>query len=192
MTVDKDVLTTGEVARLCNVAPRTVSKWFDSGSLGGYRIPGSRDRRIPLSELLRFMKSHGIPTEGIDSGRTRVLIVDGDDEICATLENVLAERTNYEVRSVTTAFEAGLEAERFRPHVILADIHVGEDEGREIPLTLREADGLEMTRVIAMSGKLPEQQANVLRSEGFDSFLKKPFAVRQLVESIEQATSLVH
>ena len=47
----KDVLTTGEVAKICNVAPRTVSKWFDSGALHGYRIPGSKDRRIPLNQL---------------------------------------------------------------------------------------------------------------------------------------------
>ncbi|MFN9969658.1 MAG: helix-turn-helix domain-containing protein, partial [Phycisphaerae bacterium] len=65
MAIDKEVLTTGEVAKICNVAPRTVSKWFDSGSLKGYRIPGSRDRRIPTSELIRFMKAHNIPLEGI-------------------------------------------------------------------------------------------------------------------------------
>jgi hypothetical protein len=38
----KDVLTTGEVAKICSVAPRTVSKWFDSGALTGYRIPAAR------------------------------------------------------------------------------------------------------------------------------------------------------
>src|ERR1700761_2602404 len=57
----KDVLTTGEVAKICNVAPRTVSKWVDSGALHGYRIPGSKDRRIPLNQLIRFMKQHGMP-----------------------------------------------------------------------------------------------------------------------------------
>jgi len=35
------VFTTGQVAKICKVAPRTVSKWFDSGRLKGYRIPGS-------------------------------------------------------------------------------------------------------------------------------------------------------
>ena len=64
MTFEKDVLTTGEVAKLCNVAPRTASKWFDSGQLRGYRIPGSKDRRIPLEHLIRFMKAHGIPLNG--------------------------------------------------------------------------------------------------------------------------------
>ena len=34
------VFTTGQVAKICKVAPRTVSKWFDSGRLKGYRIPG--------------------------------------------------------------------------------------------------------------------------------------------------------
>lgn len=29
MPRQKDILTTGEVAKICNVAPRTVSKWFD-------------------------------------------------------------------------------------------------------------------------------------------------------------------
>ena len=45
----KTIFTTGQVAKICKVAPRTVSKWFDSGRLRGYRIPGSQDRRIPVS-----------------------------------------------------------------------------------------------------------------------------------------------
>src|SRR5678809_522606 len=77
----KDVLTTGEVAKICNVAPRTVSKWFDSGALHGYRIPGSKDRRIPLNQLIRFMKQHGMPLNGLMTGATRVLIVDDEQDI---------------------------------------------------------------------------------------------------------------
>ena len=61
MATGKSVLTTGEVAKICKVAPRTVSKWFDSGKLRGYRIPGSKDRRIPMEHLIRFMRAHGIP-----------------------------------------------------------------------------------------------------------------------------------
>ena len=37
----KDVLTTGQVAQLCNVAPRTVTKWFDS--------------RLPLSDACKII-----------------------------------------------------------------------------------------------------------------------------------------
>ena len=82
---DKDVLTTGEVAKICNVAPRTVSKWFDTGQLKGYRIPGSKDRRIPVSQLVRFMKEHGIPFDGVAGGKTRILVVDDESEVVEAL-----------------------------------------------------------------------------------------------------------
>jgi len=54
------VFTTGQVAKICKVAPRTVSKWFDSGGLKGWRIPGSQDRRIPEPSLKEFMEKHNM------------------------------------------------------------------------------------------------------------------------------------
>lgn len=195
MPIEKDVLTTGEVAKICNVAPRTVSKWFDSGSLRGYRIPGSKDRRIPVSELIKFMRAHGIPMDGMTSGRTRVLIVDDETEITGVLHKVLGEQTNYEVKVAASAFEAGMECERFKPHVVLLDIHLGDGgagDARSVAKVVRENDNLQMTRIVAMSGKLTDGQAQGLKGLGFDSFLKKPFQVRQVVEAIEAATNLVH
>jgi excisionase family DNA binding protein len=190
MPPEKDVLTTGEVAKICNVAPRTVSKWFDSGSLKGYRIPGSKDRRIPVPELYRFMKAHQIPMDGIATGTTRVLIVDSDAEVGSVLHRVLTDQTSYEVRAVATAFAAGLECERFRPHVVLIDVHISDSDPRAIVDMVRSSDALQMTKLIAMSSKLTDGQAHGLRAAGYESFLRKPFQVRQVVESIEHATNL--
>jgi hypothetical protein len=53
-------LTTGAVAAICDVAPRTVSKWIDKGLLPGWRIPGSKDRRVDAERLERFLIRHGI------------------------------------------------------------------------------------------------------------------------------------
>jgi hypothetical protein len=58
------VFTTGQVARRCRVAPRTVSKWFDSGRLVGYKIPGSNARRIPKRNLIKFLRENGMPLSG--------------------------------------------------------------------------------------------------------------------------------
>jgi len=190
MPVAKDVLTTGEVAKICNVAPRTVSKWFDSGQLKGYRIPGSKDRRIPLNQLVRFMKEHGIPLDGLNTGQTRVLIVDDEPEVLDSLKKVLTEQANYEVRTATNGFQAGLECERFKPHVMLLDLHIDNGDARRVSDLVRSSDDLQMTRIIAMSGKLTDGQAAQLKGQGFDSFLKKPFAVRQVVQAIEQATNV--
>lgn len=191
LSFDKDVLTTGEVAKICNVAPRTVSKWFDTGVLKGYRIPGSKDRRIPVSQLVRFMKEHGIPFDGVSGGKTRILVVDDEQEIVDVLSKVLGEQANYEVRSATNGFQAGIEADRFKPHVMLLDVHLGEADVRNVANLIRGDDELQMCKMIAMSGKLTDGQLQALKAQGFDGFLKKPFAVRQVIEVIEQATALV-
>ncbi|MEO1584550.1 MAG: response regulator [Planctomycetota bacterium] len=198
MPIDKDVLTTGEVAKICNVAPRTVSKWFDSGQLKGYRIPGSKDRRIPVPELVKFMKAHGIPLDGITGGRTRVLIVDDETEVVSTLRDVLTERTNYDVRVAESGFEAGIECERFRPHVLLLDMHLGDatstgsSDAETLAAHVLGSDTLQMTKIIPMSGKLTEGQVSGLAGKGFEGFLRKPFQVRSVVESIEAATAIVY
>ena len=192
MARQKDILTTGEVAKICNVAPRTVSKWFDSGQLKGYRIPGSKDRRIPMNALMRFMKAHNIPMDGLQSGRTRVLIVDAESEILDVLEKVLVEQANYEVKVAHSGFSAGIECEKFRPHVMLLDMHLQDVKSEDVVSMIRNNNDLSMTKVVAMSGKLTDGQAQHLLTQGFDSYLKKPFHVRQVVESIEEATALVY
>ena len=105
----KEVLTTGEVAKICHVAPRTVSKWFDTGQLRGYRIPGSRDRRIPIEQLVAFMRAHGLPLGGLDGGACRLLIVDPDasEELCQTLN----ASGRYQTRRAENGFVAGILAE---------------------------------------------------------------------------------
>lgn len=118
----KDVLTTGEVAQICRVAPRTVTKWFDSGQLKGYRIPGSRDRRIPASELIRFMKAHNIPTEGIEKGHLRVLLIDSRVECVVRFAQELQSKGSFDVQVAHNSFDAGLLAQKMRPNIILIDL----------------------------------------------------------------------
>ena len=188
----KDVLTTGEVARICNVAPRTVSKWFDSGQLKGYRIPGSKDRRIPLNGLIRFMKQHNIPLNGLRTGNTRVLIVDAERGIVDVIEKVLEDEARYEVEIADTAFAAGVLAERFRPHVILLDMHLKDLEARAVLEQIRMSADLQLTKVVVMSNRLSDAEGGEMIHKGFDAFLRKPFHVRQVLQAIEQATQVTY
>ena len=189
---DKDVLTTGEVAKICNVAARTVSKWFDSGQIEGYRIPGSKDRRIPVQALMNFMQEHGIPFDGSISGNTRVLIVDSDTEVCNTLKRVFAEQTEYVVQSCSDPFSAGVECERFRPHVMLFDLSFCGDDYMAFTNALRSGDDMQSMKIIAMSGRLTDEQITRMTCSGFDGVLRKPFTVRQVIDSIENAVAVVY
>src|SRR5262249_13340965 len=57
----RDIFTTGQIAKICKVSPRTVTKWFDSGRLRGHRTTGSQIRRVPRANLIQFLQEHGLP-----------------------------------------------------------------------------------------------------------------------------------
>lgn len=66
----KDVYTIAQAARLCGLCDKTLGKAFDLGTLKGWRVPGSRHRRVSRAELLKFMREHGIPTDRMaEAGR---------------------------------------------------------------------------------------------------------------------------
>jgi len=187
----KDVLTTGQVAKICNVAPRTVSKWFDTGQLRGYRIPGSKDRRIPADQLVRFMRAHNMPLNGLDTGMVRILLVDDDDERTGQLTKNLENDGRYEVRTAESAFDAGVVADQFRPHVIFIDLNLDINLKRICSL-VREQTELQGAKVVAVTGKLTEGEGQALLQQGFDSYLCRPFETRQVIECIDEVMSFIH
>lgn len=187
--MQKDVFTTGEVARICHVAPRTVSKWFDTGQLKGYRIPGSKDRRIPREQLMRFMRAHGIPLKGLEVGVTRVLIVDDEYDMADILRTSLEREIGYQVKVATNAFEAGMLADDFRPHVILFDLDIASSDARVVLRALKTNPELAITKVIAIGNNADDAQTYV--ANGFESYLAKPFDLRTVVREIEMATNVV-
>ncbi len=186
----KDVLTTGEVARICNVAPRTVSKWFDTGKLKGYRIPGSRDRRIPTGQLIKFMRAHGMPLNELEGAGLRVLVVDDEADIAQTLCDVLGANEKYQVRTAANGFEAGMRAEEFRPHVILLDLMLSDIDGRVVCRNIKNNPALAATKVIAISGQLTTGQGQRLMADGFDGYVAKPFSREAVITAVEQASNL--
>jgi len=188
----KDVLTTGEVAKICNVAPRTVSKWFDTGQLRGYRIPGSKDRRIPVPQLVRFMRAHSIPLNGLDGGSTRVLIVDNKQEITETIAEALEKGGRFEVKLAQGGFDAGVIAEKFRPHIILVDIMMDDINAKSICGVIRESSELQETRMIAVTPDLTEGEGQALLQQGFDAYLCRPFDIKRVIQSIDETLSILH
>ena len=187
----KEILTTGDVARICNVAPRTVSKWFDTGQLRGYRIPGSKDRRIPLEQLIRFMKIHGIPLGKLETGHVRVLIVDADRDLCELARQVLQGQHQYEVETCESVFDAGACVERLRPSAIVIDTDLPGFDPRAISRHLTTHPELADTQLIAVGASLTESERQTFIQQGFHATLAKPFHIQQLIDLIEQ-TSSVH
>jgi len=192
MAKGKNVLTTGDVARICNVAPRTVSKWFDSGQLGGYRIPGSKDRRIPMNELVRFMKANNMPTETLSAGKVRILVVDGSEQSTPALVNNLTSRGSYDVHIARSGFEAGTALQRFSPHVVLINLLTNGIDAHGLCRDIRSAEGFAMVKIVALANHLTGQEAAALLQNGFDAYVSNPIDADEVIKRIEEAITVTN
>jgi excisionase family DNA binding protein len=192
MSKRKDILTTGQVAEICKVAPRTVSKWFDRGQLKGYRIPGSGDRRIPRAELLRFMKVHNIPTTALEAANIRVLIIDSDMEMAHAIVKALQSKADYQVETAENSFDAGVAAHKLNPHVILLNLLAEGIDATSLYKYIRGNDQLQSTKIVAVADPLSSTEVTALLKKGFDGFVPRNAEILQIVKAIEQATAIVY
>jgi CheY-like chemotaxis protein len=162
----KDVLTTGEVARI------------------------SRDRRIPLQQLIAFMRAHGIPLDGLDQGCCRLMVL--SDSFPRDMMEAINASDRYELRVAANGFEAGMVAQEFRPHVVVVDLRDEEDqEAVAVCRLIKNATELQAAKVLAVTSNLSEGREGWLLLEGFDGCLAKPLTTRGLLEAVEEATNLI-
>src|SRR5438128_1225997 len=181
----KKVFTTGQVAKICKVAPRTVSKWFDSGRLRGYRIPGSQDRRIPREHLIRFLKEHGMPLGELEEeGWHKILIIGAEKLFIDRVRELLPDDEDFKYELANSGFEAGIMAESFHPDSIIIDLAMGRSEALQIAQNLRRNPQYEQTLIIAMASE-DEAAPETLVNYGFSEAFKKPFDVALLTERIQ-------
>jgi len=182
IAVMKTVFTTGEAAKVCKVSQQTIIRCFDSGQLKGFRVPGSRFRRIPREQLFSFMKDNGIPTDALDSGRRKVLIVDDDEELVELLVDVFERDRRFDIRTANNGFDAGMLVKDFRPDVVVLDVMLPDINGREVCQRVRSDSSLDDVQIICISGMVEADKVAELKLAGANDFMQKPFAVEKLIE----------
>jgi two-component system, OmpR family, response regulator len=185
----KNVFTTGEVADICNVSQQTIIRCFDQGRLRGYRVPGSRFRRIPRDALIQFMRENGIPLRDLNQGRIRVLVVDDDPAIVEMLVELLERDGRFDVDTATTGFDAGMKTRSFRPDAIVLDYMLPDINGNAVCRSIRGDESLKDVRIIIVSGVVEREHVEKLLEEGADDFIQKPFRIEHLVNRIVELVS---
>ncbi len=186
----KRIFTTGEAAAVCKVSQQTIIRCFDSGRLTGFRVPGSKFRRIPREELVRFMRANNIPLDALGSARKRVLLVDDDTRILEVYNDLLGRDGRFEVRTATNGYDAGLLTESFKPQLIILDYLLPDINGTIVCTRLRENPNMRDTKVLCISGVVNRDEVEQLRQAGADAFLKKPFQVPELMGEISRLLEL--
>ncbi|MDB4637277.1 helix-turn-helix domain-containing protein [bacterium] len=179
----RTIFTTGQVAKICKVAPRTVSKWFDSGRLRGYRIPGSQDRRIPREHLIRFLKEHGMPLGELeDEAMGKILLVGADGNVRSNLDQLMGNN-DFKIDVAASGFEAGIQAESLHPDCVVVDFGMGRQEALMIAQNLRKNTEYSETVLIALLSD--EDTASGFDRTMFNETFRKPFDAALLAERIK-------
>ncbi len=180
----KAVYTTGEAADICKLSQQTIIRCFDNGQLEGFRVPGSKFRRIPCDCLLKFLRDNNIPLDGLDNDKIRVLVVDDDPEIVELFVDVLEADGRFEVTAAHTGYDAGVLTQEFRPDVIVLDYMLPDVNGNVVCKTIRDKKEFSDIKILIISGVVNPQEVDSLLESGANDFIKKPFNIENVIGKI--------
>jgi excisionase family DNA binding protein len=185
-----DVLTVFQASKYCKVSPKTIINWIDAGHIEAYRTVGGH-RRIKKSHLGNFMRKQGIPIpEETLSERKRVLIVDDDPIIVETIVQALEEEYNYDIISASDGFEAGLQVNHFRPHLVILDIMMPDIKGYDVCKKIKTNQDTKDTKIIVLSAYLDDEKFNKMKEYGADLCFSKPLPLPRLKEEVAKILDL--
>ena len=181
-------LTTYDIAHYCDVTPRTVAQWIHEGKISAFKTPGNHNRVLE-ADFIAFLKKYNIPLPNEESFKTkkkRILFVDDDRGMILALQRIFRGNPDYETDVALDGFEAGKKFARFKPHLIILDIHMPKIDGFEVCSQIR-SDPINMNvKIIVMSGIIDKEEIDRIMELGADQFLEKPFDVKKLKDHIQQ------
>jgi signal transduction histidine kinase/CheY-like chemotaxis protein len=142
--------------------------------------------RLPLYAVDHppLPSEHRMPAGAEEIEEVRVLVVDDDADareiLCAVLESHGAAVASAKDTKTTLALVGA-----FRPHVIISDIGLGEDDGYALARQIRDMN----THIacVAVSGFADRAHAERAVQAGFSAFLTKPVDCRALVDAVKSA-----
>src|SRR6185295_9293124 len=117
-------LTSGQVAKICDLSPKKINTLIDTGMLPGFKIPGSGHRRICRKELLRFMQTNGYPLSFINRMKYRVLVVMKNATLAELLARNLPEESFW-VGYASNLFDAGVKVGENQPDLVVISGDIG-------------------------------------------------------------------
>ncbi len=185
----RQVLSTGQLAKLCGVDHRTVLRWIQSGYIKAFKLPSARgDNRIPRAECLRFMRERGIPVPPeLSAGEVtkNLALVVEDDRDMASLIQVYLKRLGFDSQRGRDGFEAGSLLHKLKPELLLLDLNIPLMDGFKVLEYVRETPELAGISVLVVSG-MSEKDLNQALAAGADRVLAKPFDEEQFKNTVTE------
>ena len=128
------------------------------------------------------MKENKIPTDALESGKRKVLIVDDDVELVELLKDVFDRDSRFEIRTANNGFDAGMQVKEFKPDLMVLDVMLPDINGKEVCQRVRSDKKMDEVKIICISGMVEQDKISELTDAGADDFMNKPFTVDSLLE----------
>ncbi len=179
-------LTSHQVGKLLQVNPSSVNKWVKDGRIEAFRTPGGH-HRIRAVDLVRFLRDHDmrVPAELAEAGRRRLLVLESEPKLRASLKRQLAAREEeIEARLVEHGVDALIELGAFAPHLALIDLGVAGVDGFEVCARLGALPATSGTRVILCATRVTPKLEKRAAEVGAVSCLAKPVGLDALLAAL--------
>ncbi len=128
-----------------------------------------------------FMRDNGIPTDALESGKRKIMVVDDDVALVELITDMLERDGRFEVRSVNNGFDAGMVKE-YHPDLLVLDVMLPDINGKEVCQRVRGDSTMDDVKIICISGMVEQDKIEDLRQSGANEFLQKPFEMDTLIE----------
>ncbi|MDC3961153.1 MULTISPECIES: response regulator [Polyangium] len=184
-TNQPELFTASDVARFCQVDLKTIHNWADKGEIRHFRTPG-RHLRFRRLDVLDFLRKYGYPIpEVLRLGKPKVVAVDDDPVVLASLRKALSKR--FELTTFQDPFDALVAVGSIQPDAMVFDVRMPGLDGVKCLERLRSIDTTSHIRCIVYSDA-EEMKKNATEAGAYD-FIKKGEAA-ELRDSLERLMGL--
>ena len=183
------VYTTGQIAEITNLSQQTIIRCFDKGKINGFKVPGSKFRRIPHESLIRFLHQNNIPVPEFVTDKKRVLLLDKDPASIQKIFNFLESNQNIDAQIATNSYDAGMLSLEFHPDIFIMNIDILGDEYLQICRSIRLSKALDKAIILALTEFHYSENVADLLAKGFDFILQKPFTEKNFIYAINSVVA---
>jgi excisionase family DNA binding protein len=177
-------LTTGDIAKYCDVNLRTVIRWINKGSLKAYKLPGRGNNRVQIQDFLLFLNENNMPVpDDLKSAKRDVLIVDDEPAYAKAIKRVLS-KAGFECSIANGGFQAGLMLNANQPTLMTLDLSMPGVDGFEVLTFARQQESVAQTKIIVISA-LDKPSLQKALDLGADAVISKPFQNEDLLKVID-------
>lgn len=116
----------------------------------------------------------------------KVLVADDDLGILEVMKVILEDK-NHQVKLISEGFGVEGQVKEYMPDIILLDIWMSGQDGKEIAQRLKQDDQTKHIPIVMVSALNDTKQ--IAREAGANDYLEKPFNIEDLIAIVDKYTS---